>query len=985
MRWSAGRRWTVVVAAALAVGGTVSGTTLAGTSLAGAATAAATGPAMTAVAATAPRVPAGAARLGTMAATTTLRVSVALRPADPSALEQMATDVATPGNPQFRHYLTPTQVQQQFGPPAATVAAVRSWLAGQGLTVGATTGDGLDIPARGPVSTVEAAFRTTIDRYRLASGRTVRANTSAPQVPATLAPAVAAVLGLDDLQKPHHDLAPRRARTVGAVLPTPAPATPGAPSACATAAATTGNTASDMAALDDLNPLYQKGQLGQGTTVALFELANYPKPTIAAFEQCYGIDTSVTTVPVDGGTPPVSGPTTTRATATVPYYTPTITSGSGEAVLDIESVAALAPEAKILYYEGNGTTTSFNAFYDVYAAMVQQNRAQVISTSWGYSDCEAGMVVGGVNYSLVEAPLFQEMALQGQSMLTASGDAGSEGCVATVSTGGVNVGKAATPYGLSTEDPTDQPFITAIGGTMVDDRDTVPADQTVWNQTGHDGDGDGFAAPFKDTHGNLVAYPGNLAGSGGLSIFFAQPPWQVGFNTGNGSGTPCGSPTTPTGKPALCRETPDASGLAWGTVGYYGSTWTETGGTSAASPQWAGILALVDQGVAGGRMGLVSPALYQIYKDDPAAFTDILNGENDYLSATSSLPPGTDGNRTCTYVVAGVSTAHQPCFEATTGFDMASGLGTPTGATLAADLRAIEMTITTTSVPAASVGAPYSTTLAVTGGTAPYTWSVTAGTVPPGLSLDPVTGTIAGTPTTVGTSDFSVAVTSTGAAGPLTAATATLSLVVGSGYLLAAADGGIFAFGDAQFHGSMGGQPLNKAIVGLAATPDGQGYWEVASDGGIFSFGDAQFYGSMGGQPLNKPIVGLAATPDGQGYWEVAADGGIFSFGDAQFYGSEGGKSLNKPIVGIAATPDGQGYWEVATDGGIFSFGDAGFHGSMGGKPLAKPIVGLAAADGQGYWEVAADGGIFSFGSAPFDGSAGGLALAAPVIGMAAS
>ncbi|MGC8463936.1 MAG: hypothetical protein ACP5P9_09760, partial [Acidimicrobiales bacterium] len=95
-------------------------------------------------------------------------------------------------------------------------------------------------------------------------------------------------------------------------------------------------------------------------------------------------------------------------------------------------------------------------------------------------------------------------------------------------------------------------------------------------------------------------------------------------------------------------------------------------------------------------------------------------------------------------------------------------------------------------------------------------------------------------------------------------------------------------------------------IVGMAATPDGGGYWEVAADGGIFAFGDAQFYGSMGGHPLNQPIVGMAATPDGGGYWEVASDGGIFSFGDALFYGSMGGHPLNKPIVGMCEiTPPG--------------------------------------------------------------------------------
>ena len=207
-----------------------------------------------------------------------------------------------------------------------------------------------------------------------------------------------------------------------------------------------------------------------------------------------------------------------------------------------------------------------------------------------------------------------------------------------------------------------------------------------------------------------------------------------------------------------------------------------------------------------------------------------------------------------------------------------------------------------------------------------------------------------------------------------------------SGYWEVASDGGIFSFGDAAFYGSMGGQPLNKPIIGMAATDDRQGYWQVASDGGIFSFGDAAFYGSMGGQPLNKPIVGMAATPDGQGYWQVASDGGIFSFGDAAFYGSMGGQPLNKPIVGMAATPDGQGYWEVASDGGIFSFGDAAFYGSMGGQPVNKPVVGMAATpDGQGYWLVAADGGIFTYGSAGFLGSAGSVPLNKPAVDMAAT
>ncbi len=65
----------------------------------------------------------------------------------------------------------------------------------------------------------------------------------------------------------------------------------------------------------------------------------------------------------------------------------------------------------------------------------------------------------------------------------------------------------------------------------------------------------------------------------------------------------------------------------------------------------------------------------------------------------------------------------------------------------------------------------------------------------------------------------------------------------------------------------------------------------VGSDGGIFSFGDAQFHGSTGNLHLNKPIVGISPTADGKGYWFVASDGGVFAF-SAPFRGSMGGAHL---------------------------------------------------------------------------------------------
>ena len=209
---------------------------------------------------------------------------------------------------------------------------------------------------------------------------------------------------------------------------------------------------------------------------------------------------------------------------------------------------------------------------------------------------------------------------------------------------------------------------------------------------------------------------------------------------------------------------------------------------------------------------------------------------------------------------------------------------------------------------------------------------------------------------------------------------------VGNGYWLVAADGGIFAFGDAVFKGSTGAIKLNQPIVAMSSTPTRGGYWMAASDGGVFAFGDAPFRGSTGSIKLNQPMVGMASTPAGTGYWLVAKDGGIFAFGGAVFRGSTGAIKLAQPIVGMAATPSGGGYWLVAADGGVFAFGDAAFRGSTGGIKLAQPMVGMAATpSGNGYWLVAADGGIFAFGDAVFRGSTGGIKLNQPIVGMSRS
>ncbi|MHB8463612.1 MAG: matrixin family metalloprotease [Acidimicrobiales bacterium] len=253
-----------------------------------------------------------------------------------------------------------------------------------------------------------------------------------------------------------------------------------------------------------------------------------------------------------------------------------------------------------------------------------------------------------------------------------------------------------------------------------------------------------------------------------------------------------------------------------------------------------------------------------------------------------------------------------------------------------------------------------------------------------GCSVIAIGSTIAagliGSPSLAGTGTSPQGSVTAALAQPVVGGAATPS---GNGWWQVAADGGIFAYGDAAFRGSTGGLALNRPIVGMAATRTGRGYWLVASDGGIFSFGDAVFYGSTGGLALNRPIVGMAATRTGRGYWLVASDGGIFSFGDAVFYGSTGAIRLVSPVVGMAVAHGGGGYWLVAADGGVFAFAEAPFAGSAAGDLSGRAAGLVATSTGGGYWIADAAGRVFPFGDATAVGDAVG-ALGAPIVGMAA-
>ena len=185
-----------------------------------------------------------------------------------------------------------------------------------------------------------------------------------------------------------------------------------------------------------------------------------------------------------------------------------------------------------------------------------------------------------------------------------------------------------------------------------------------------------------------------------------------------------------------------------------------------------------------------------------------------------------------------------------------------------------------------------------------------------------------------------------------------------AGYWLATADGDVFAFGEARFHGSLVAMGDTADIVGMAAPADGSGYWLVGSDGGVFAFGAAEFWGSVPGIGESSRIVGMAALPDGSGYWLVGEDGDVFAFGKAEHWGSLPGAGLVR-AVGLVPLSDGSGYWVVTDNGTAYTFGSAPYHGSFHKVRAPTRFVGMAAlSDGSGYWLLGEGGDVFAFGAA---------------------
>jgi hypothetical protein len=641
-----------------------------------------------------PARPAGARFVGAVAAAARMHVTVALRPRNPAALAAYARSVSSPGSPDYREYLSPAQFAARFGATAARIRTVRRSLRASGLTPGALSRGALSISVTATARQLERAFAVSLSRLALPGRRVAIASSAAPAVPAAMASAIQGVVGLDTTAAPHPLL--ERAPAAGSRPPLAVGhAATGGPRPCAAASAAapgqSAYTADQIASAYNFSGLYGAGDKAAGVTVAVYELEPNDPADIAAYQACYGTHATVSYVPVDEGAGAGAG--------------------SGEAALDIENVIGLAPNVNVLVYRGPNSNSGApgSGPYDTFSAIVNQNRARVVTISWG--QCESAL---GAADAAAENALFEQATVQGQSIVAASGDSGAEDC---------DAGQAIADTHAAVDDPSSQPFVTGVGGTSLHSLGPRPT-ETVWNSGGMVLSG--------------LLQPG--ASGGGISSLWPMPAPQatsaaaLNVRTAQAAGTACGRSS------GFCREVPDvaadgdpASGylIYWngsGAVGGQPRGWQGIGGTSGAAPLWAALLALADgsRACAGASVGYANPGLYQAAGSAYAAdFNDVVSGNNDFT--------GTNGGR----------------YAAAAGYDPATGLGTPDAASLATALCADTVRLVNPGAQRTTVQRSASLRLRATAASGMGVRYAASG-LPPGLKLNAATGRITGRPRRAG-------------------------------------------------------------------------------------------------------------------------------------------------------------------------------------------------------------------------------------------
>jgi len=477
-----------------------------------------------------------------------VNLQVVLRQPGRAELDAFLADVADPASPRYRHYLSAEAFGQRFGLPEEAVDAVVASLEAAGLDVLRRDAGRTFLAARGRVADVNAMFGIElVDHLDAKLGR-FHVPDGEPLVPAELRDLVLGIAGLDTTPRIRPMFVPPFADVpMGELLPR------------------AGALAYDYA------PLHDAGVTGHGQTVAILSFDTFLDSHVAAFDAAVGI----------------TGPPVERRPVPEEYEA-VLGEGSVEVNLDIDVVRAIAPAAQIINYEADKTT----GFAEVFAAILDDGRADIVSVSWGACEVDAPAIAR----VLIDIELERAFA-QGVSIFASSGDTGVFSCAHR---------RDDDDERVSGVYPSTSPQAISVGGTFLWVReDGTYLREAAWEE------------PFS-----------KVATGGGPSGSYERPEWQV-------------APGVDT-SPGALRQTPDVAGPADGESGYVmvhtpvGATEPVRGtasGTSAAAPFWAASMILVrqlaeEEGV--GPLGTLGPTLYELaaQQADPPLFHDVALGGN---------------------------------------------------------------------------------------------------------------------------------------------------------------------------------------------------------------------------------------------------------------------------------------------------------------------------------------------------------------------
>ncbi len=598
------------------------------------------------------------------------------------ALQSLIASMHNPKSPDFHKWLTPDQFGKQFGPASSDVAQITNWLKQNGFQVTKLPRGRTVIEFSGTAAQVQQAFRTQIHQYQVGTEK-YWANASSPQIPVALAPVVAGVASLNNFAKHPTSRLVGEAKLVHE----------GGTTKIVPVKPEFSSGGSNYLAPGDFWTIYNATPLitatspidGTGQTIAIAGRSDVASSDISDFRSTFLPAPYASTFPFNQIN---NGPD------------PGMTADIVENTLDVEWSSALAPAATIdLVVSQTTATTDGVDLSDLY--IVDNNLAPVMSTS--YALCEAYL---GTTENQFLSNLWEQAAAQGITSMVAAGDNGSAGCDVQDASGDANNPSIAT-QGFQVNGLASTPFNLAVGGNELTDdsanywgsNQSTPAPNTsvysyvpeaVWNES---------CAPTDASCGGpaqATLWAGSGGASGCLNATFdsnfniigcqgayPKPSWQTGvFGIPNDQ----------------ARDIPDVSFTAASHDGYllcfesscqYGY-YAVVGGTSAASPAFAGVMSLVNQ-KTGSPQGQAAYVLYPLAANEYGSTanpnsvnTASCNASNGYgvgtscvfydVTAGSNAVSCMGGSPNCTSTTSGTDGALTG-YAATQGYDQATGLG----------------------------------------------------------------------------------------------------------------------------------------------------------------------------------------------------------------------------------------------------------------------------------------------------------------------